>query len=174
MLLPDVGASPVDAHEREYSLELAGWNRTFQVRLAFEGAEYRVAEAEAELRALAAGEVREVEDETQPLDVEGLNAVLEKHASSDDVDIVSEEYAAAVQADGVDVDDAVASSEVVLETVTVTAGDEDGTVWCFALDVRPVDLLEEAGLNEAFGQHELGIQVFHVEISSRSVVWVVK
>lgn len=162
VLLFDVGISPVDADERQHALQSLCWNRTLQEGLALERTNHRLTEAVAQLGALAAGEVCEVEHKAEPLHVEGFDAVFEQHLASNGIDVIAEEYPAAVQADGMDVDDAVAAGEVMLEAVAVAARDENGAVRSAFLDARGIDFLKEIGLDEAFGQHKLGIQVFHL------------
>lgn len=162
MFLLDVGVSPVDADERQHALESVGGDRALQKGLAFEGAEHRVAEAEAKLGALPTGKMGEVQDEAEPFHSECLDAFVEEYPPPEDVDVVTEENTTTIEADGMDGGQTAAAGEVLTETVAVATSDEDGAVRGLFLDVWTIDLLEETGLDEAFGQHELGIQVFHV------------
>ncbi len=162
VLLLDVGVSPVDTDEWQYAAEEVFWNHFLEKGLALERLHDGRAEAETELGAFAAGEVGEVEDEAQALHGECLETFLEQDITPYWIDITPKEDAAAVQADGVDIDDAIAAGEVLFETVAIAASDEYGPIWSLFFDAGLIDLLEETGLDEAFGQHKLRIQVFHL------------
>lgn len=161
VFLLDVGAPPVDADERQHALEPVRGDGALQKGFALEGTEHRIAEAEAELGAFAAGEMREIKDEAEPLHGERLDAFFEQHLPPNSVNVVTKEHTTAIEADGMDIGEAGAADEVVLEAVAVAARDEDGTIRGTFLDARGIDLLEEVSPDELFGQYKIGIQRNH-------------
>lgn len=161
MFLLDMSIPPVDADEGQYAVELQR-DVLLQEGLTLERSQHGFAEAEAKLGAFATREVRKVEDETETFHLKCLGALFEDDILADGIDIVAEKYAAAVETDRVDIDDAIAAGEMLFKTVTITAGDEDSAIWSTFLDARGIDFPEEAGLDETFSQHEFWIQVFHL------------
>lgn len=165
MLLSDVSVSPVDAYEWQNTRYCALWDVFLKVNFPFQRLEDDVLEPNAELRALATGKVRETENEAESFDGKCLDAVFNDDALSNHIDVGTEEYPAAVEADGVNVNETSTAGEVCLEAVTVTARDKDGSIGCFFLESVTSDFLEEPSLDESFGQYKIGM-VFHGSSSS--------
>ncbi len=148
MFLLDVSASPIDAHEGEHTIQPILWDVLLQVCFPLKRLERYLAQANPELGALATREVRESQDKAEILYGECLNAVFNDDALPCCVDISAEEYPATIEADWVHINEAVASREVSLEAVAVTAGDEDGSVRCLFPQLIPPNFLEVSSLNE--------------------------
>jgi hypothetical protein len=161
MFLLDVSATPINADEREHTLQLILWDVLFQMCFPLKSFERYLAKANPKFGALATGKVRERQHETETLYGEGLFTILNDDALPRGVDIFTEEHPTTIEADRVNVNETVASCEVSLEAVAVTAGDENCPIRSLLSQLISSDLLEKAGLNEGLRQDKIAVIIRH-------------